>query len=286
LAFLTVCLGCGAAVVDEEPTADGSTSECEPSSAGGSVSTGDVDPDATSSTTSTTSATAGVDETTTASSSTSGAESSSGVIAECGSPLVDPDDRLEVLASPMRGNPDGLVTVVIWTGFADPFSRSVQTTLGELLDGPMGSEIRVVSKQLPLPFQDPGEVFARAGAAAHLLGAYWPFHDAMFAYEGDLDMEAVDTIAVEVGIDLEALHDAMEGREVAAALEADRALFEFVGASGTPSWVANGAFFVGAQPLDVFESAASEQLGAMVDLVDAGRTPCEAYAERLDVQLP
>lgn|GEM_PF-2134167 len=270
-------------MVDDAPIAEGSTSQGEPSAEGGSVSAGDVGPDDDASTS--TSTTGGVDETT-ASPSTSGAEGSTGAVAECGSPLVDADDRLEVLASPMRGNPDGLVTIVIWTGFAEPFSRSVQTTLDALLEGPLGSEVRVVSKQLPLPFQDPEELFARAGVAAHVLGAYWPFHDAMFAYEGELDMDVVDAIALEVGLDLEAFHDAMEGREVAAALEADRALFEFVGASGTPSWVVNGAFFVGAQPLEVFESAVSEQLEAMHGLVDAGRTPCEAYAERLDAQLP
>lgn len=282
-----VCLagsvGCGAAVVDEAETetSEGSTSMANASSGGESVSSGEVEPegDASSSTVTTND----VDDT---SSSSSGSESSTGTVAECGTPIVDRDDRLEVLASPIRGNPDGLVTLVIWTGYADPFSRNVQDTLDTLLEGPLGAEVRVVSKQLPLPFQDPGEVFARAGVAAQVLGAYWPFHDAMFAHDGDLDMDVVDTIALDVGLDLDAFHLAMESREVATRLAADRALFEAVGASGTPSWVANGAFFVGAQPIDVFESVAAEQLDAMTGLIEEGLTPCDAYAEQLDAQLP
>ena len=287
--FIVVCLasslGCGAAVVDEAETepADGSTSVLDASTGGGDESSGGVEPGSESSSSSGT--TVGVDETS-SSSSSGGSETSTGVSVECGSPIVDRADRLEVLASPMRGNPDGLVTIVIWTGFADPFSRNVQATLDALLDGPLGAEVRVVSKQLPLPFQDPGEVFARAGVVAQVLGAYWPFHDAMFAHEGELDMEVVDTIAVDVGFDLDEFHDAMESREVTTRLASDRALFEAVGASGTPSWVANGAFFVGAQPLEVFESAAQEQLDAMMALIDEEHTPCEAFAELLDAQLP
>lgn len=283
---LACSVGCGAAVVDEAATetGDGSTSMADTSSGAESVSSGDVDPDGDGS--SSTVTTSGVVETSSSTSSSGGSESSSGTAAECGTPIVDRDDRLEVLDSPMRGNPDGLVTLVIWTGYADPFSRSVQDTLDTLLEGPLGAEVRVVSKQLPLPFQDPGEVFARAGVAADVLGAYWPFHDAMFAHEGDLDLEVVDTIALDVGLDLDAFHLAMESREVATRLAADRALFEAVGAAGTPSWVANGAFFVGAQPIDVFESVAAEQRDAMTGLIEDGLTPCEAYAELLDAQLP
>jgi len=185
----------------------------------------------------------------------------------------------------MRGNPDGLVTVVIWTGYADPFSRQVQATLAALRESVLGDEVRVVSKQMPLPFQDPEAVFARAGLAAHELGVYWPFHDAVFALE-DPDMESIDAIADGLGLDLEVFHTTMESPEVAAQLEADRALFAAVGGQGTPSWVVNGAFNVGAQPYAVFEAAAQDELAAMREAVDAGVPPCVAFEQRLEALLP
>lgn len=205
---------------------------------------------------------------------------------ECGSPLLDPDDRLQLASSPMRGNPDALVTLVVWTGYADPFSASVQGTLAALAAGPQGEELRIVSKQMPLEFQDPRSRLARAGLAAESLGAYWEFHDAMFAADQELVPEVVDSIALDVGLDLEAFHGAMESEEVAAQLAADAALFEAVGASGTPSSIINGELFVGAQPLGGFEETVASQRAAMDGLIEDGIPACLAFEQRLDAQLP
>ncbi len=186
----------------------------------------------------------------------------------------------------MRGNPDALVTLVIWTGYADPFSAAVQSTLAALADGPQGDELRIVSKQMPLPFQDPRGQLARAGLAADTLGSYWPFHDAMFAADEDLTPEAVDAIAVGVGLDLDAFHTAMRSPEVAARLAEDSALFTEVGATGTPSSIINGQLLVGAQPLDVFESVVGSQRDEMEALIDIGTPACVAFEQRLEAQLP
>lgn len=185
----------------------------------------------------------------------------------------------------MRGNPDGLVTIVQWTGYNDPFSRNAFVTMNALLDGPLGEEVRLVPKQLPLRFQDPGGYIARAALAAEQLGSFWKLHDQMFAYEGELDAVAVDRLAAAIGLDLPTFHAAIESPAVAERLEADRNLFEAVGGSGTPSFVINGEFVQGAQPLDVFEERSGAQLEAMVSLIDDGLSPCEAFAQRLDEQL-
>ena len=283
--LLSLVAGCTAAVTEDEPSAaDTSSSSSDPAPEAASTTTGETEEEDDDLSTSST--TSFEEESSTGMGSTDASETSTGDVAACGSPLIDTEDRLEVLASPMRGNPDGLVTIVIWTGFGDPFSRDVQATLAELLAGPLGEEIRVVAKQYPLPFQDPDEVMARAGLAAHALGSYWAFNDAMFAFDGDIDASIIDTVATDVGLDLEAFHAAMLSPEVAEQLAADQALFNQVGASGTPSWVVNGAFFVGAQTLDVFSDVAADQLDAMNAAIEGGSSPCEAYASRLDAQLP
>ncbi len=218
---------------------------------------------------------------------TSGEDSSSsGTPIECESPLLDSEDWLQLADAPMRGNPDAFVTIVLWTGFNDPFSRQVQSTIDDLLAGPLGADVRIVSKQLPLDFQDPSGILARAGIAAHVLGSYWPFHDAMFAHEGEIDEAVVMSIAQEVGLDPDAFVEARGSDEVDAQLTADRTLFEALGGSGTPSWATNGLLSVGAQPLEVFEEAAAEELAAMEGLVDAGVPPCVAFELRLEERLP
>lgn len=186
----------------------------------------------------------------------------------------------------MRGNPDALVTLVVWTGYADPFSAALQDTLDALAAGPQGDELRIVSKQMPLEFQDAGGRLARAGLAADALGAYWEFHDAMFAADQDLEPEVVDSIALGVGLDLDAFHTAMESEEVAAQLALDMALFEAVGASGTPSSIINGELVVGAQPLGGLEEVLASQRSAMDLLIEDGLPACLAFEQRLDAQLP
>ncbi|MEM6290520.1 MAG: DsbA family protein [Myxococcota bacterium] len=279
--LLGLVAGCAPAITEEPADEDASSSSSgllpEPGSTTGDTGT-DFDPASSTSSFG--------DESSSSTGSNDASESSTGQTATCSSPLIDADDRLDALASPMRGNPDALVTVVIWTGFGDPFSRNVQATLEDLLAGPLGDDVRVVAKQYPLPFQDPDEVMARAGLAAHALGSYWAFNDAMFALEGEIDASVIDAVATEVGLDLDAFHAAMLSPDVAEQLAADQTLFNQVGAAGTPSWVINGAFFVGAQPLEVFAEAAQEQLDAMSAAIDEGLTPCEAYASRLDAQLP
>ncbi len=285
---LVALLGCGPAV-EAEPVADtsssgepGSTSSVDTSSetgAQGSSGTTSAGPSTTTATTGQeTGVETGLDE--------SSGSSSTGATTLCTSPLLDPDDRLHLADSPMRGNPDGLITIVQWTGYEDPFSGNVQDTMEALLTGPLAPEFRVVAKQMPLRFQDPGGRLALAGLAAHALGQYWAFHDAMFAYEGDLDEEAVDIIAEGVGLDLAAFHDAMGSPQTQAALDDDMALFTEVGGTGTPSSVVNGAFVSGAQPLDTFEELAAEELEAIEALIDEGVSPCIAFEMRLEDNLP
>ncbi len=285
LGLFDVCLvalvGCSPAI-DPTPQADSDTT-------GESTSTGFEDERTTTGQrqTGTSSGSSGDDTTTAA--QTGFDESSSSSTGEpivCGSPLLDPGDRLHLEASPMRGNPDGLVTIVQWTGYEDPFSSAVQDTIAALFEGPLAPQLRLVAKQMPLRFQDPGGRLARAGLAAHALGAYWAFHDAMFAYEGDLDDEAVDAIATDVGLDLVAFHDAMQSAQVQAALGDDGELFAAVGATGTPSSVVNGTFLSGAQPLATFEAVVEEELEAMEALIAQGTSPCVAFDERLDDVLP
>ncbi|MGH1347255.1 MAG: DsbA family protein [Nannocystales bacterium] len=275
---------CGSAVADNaDGTTSGSGASVETSE---SSSSGDVLTPQTTTGGSTSGEPASSSSDTTTGLTTSAESSSTGAPVFCGSPLLDPDDRLQLANAPTRGNPDALVTLVVWTGYADPFSRSLQSTLSGLADGPLGDELRIVSKQMPLPFQDPRSRLARAGLAAHALGLYWPFHDAMFAAEDDLEPDVVDAIALDVGLDLDAFQTAMDSPEVAEQLAEDMALFAAVGGKGTPSSVVNGQFLSGAQPPEVFEEAAESQRAAMEELINDGVPACVAFEQRLDDQLP
>ncbi len=294
--WLVASVACSAAV--EDPLADTSTSAAStgepedelPSTTTGPMSTStssdtDSDTDGNSDTIAGSGDTTGLDPGTESQTESDGS-STTGPASSCDSPLLDPQDRLQLQDAPTRGNPDGWITIVQWTGYNDPFSRAAHTTMNALQAGPLGPEIRLVAKQFPLSFQDPDGRIARAALAADLQDGFWQLHDAMFEYEGTIDETVVDELAAGLGLDLDALHDAMDGAEVSARLEADAALFEAFGGGGTPSFIINGERITGAQPFEVFEERAQAQLDAMQVLVEGGLTPCAAFDQRLSDQLP
>lgn len=286
--FAWSLIACGPAVsTSDDATANGSTSG-EQTTVAGSTTGSSEDTSGGEDT---------IDESTSsgiAESSSSGLGSSSGDHESsdsgdptlCVAPWLDPNDRLQVDGSPMRGNADGLVTIVQWLGYREPFSRNVYTTIEDLFEGPSGSQLRLVIKQMPFDFHDPARRWARAGIAAGQQDLFWEFHDAVFQYEDELEDETLDEIALSAGLDLDLLHEAMLSEEVEAQLEADEALFNEYEVGGTPGFSINGRVFAGALLAEDFESIVAEALTAMETRIDDGQSQCEAYANELDTNLP
>ncbi len=284
--LLVLAIGCQSVVDTPEASRPGSsgtidsssTSDLEPgtSSAETTVDSASPDPSSTSEGTSDASATT----------DTSAESSSTGDSTQCPSPLVDDEDRLQLIGAPMRGNPDGLITIVQWSSPRCSYCRTAEQTLATLMKGRLGYEIRVIAKQLPLK-NDPQRVLARSEMAAHVLGSFWEFHDAMYASDEDLlDPLTVDSIASSVGLDLDEFHAARDSDDVAARVAADIALSDALGNEAIPYFIINGAAIVGAQARAVFEAEAQAQLQAIETLIVAGVPPCVAFGERLEEQLP
>ncbi|MGH1345092.1 MAG: DsbA family protein [Nannocystales bacterium] len=285
LGLLGLASACQAAVDAGEAATSG---DVEASSSSGSLSSdsGSGDP-STTSTTSTpsedvsagSSVSSGVDD--------SGSSSSTGAANTCGSPPVDPHDLLQITDAPMRGNPDGLVTLVLWTSYRCSYCREFEATLDMLLDGPVGDEVRIVVK--PIPFSeenDPDGRLARAGYAAHQLGDYWAFHAAMLAAEGDLlDEVFLDTVIADVGFDVEAFREAMGSDAAYERVATDVALISDI-ALGVPTSVINGWWVLGAIGPIELQLGVEPQLEAMQALIDTGMTPCAALGQRIDEQFP
>lgn len=202
----------------------------------------------------------------------------------CASPLRDPMDVFGIADGPLRGNPDGLVTIVEWMGYQEPFSKIVEQTISELFAGSNGTELRRVIRHNPFDFHPQGELFARAAIAADEQGLFWELHDQFFAAAA-LDATSVDTLAAQVGLDVEQLRQDMDSAATTAVLEAHQAQALELEALGTPAFFINGLLITGAYPLDTFEDAVSNELAMMQSLLDQGLDPCEAYTQRLSDNL-
>lgn len=119
-----------------------------------------------------------------------------------------------------------------------------------------------------------GEDSVRAAEAAHCAGeqgAYWPYHDALFAAADDpdpaVDADALARLAREVGLDGDALRACVESGRYRPVVESSTSQALARGFEGTPTYLINGRQVEGAIEVDRWEElfrAYEADLGAAI----------------------
>ncbi len=181
--------------------------------------------------------------------------------------------------SPVRGNHDALVTIVMFSDYECIFCAKVQKTLAAV-EKKYGADVRVVMKHNPLPFHKAAEpaaelaleVLAKKGAAA-----FWKTHDAIFALDRAPDETDLGTIAEAAGLDPRAAMKAVKAKKHANAIEADQILSADLDAQGTPHFFVNGRRVIGARSLEEFSRTIDEQLVVAKKLVESGTPRAKVY---------
>ena len=178
-----------------------------------------------------------------------------------------PPEKKEVAApdasSPFKGGANAKVTIQVFSEFQCPFCKKVKPTLDEL-EKEYGNKIKVVWRNLPLPFHSDAplaseaaqEAFAQKGNAG-----FWKFHDKLFeGQEQGLKRERLEVVAQEVGLDIEKFKAALDSHKHKAKVDADAKIGNDAGINGTPGFVINGYFLSGAQPAPAFKKLINRAL--------------------------
>ncbi|HEX6272714.1 MAG TPA: thioredoxin domain-containing protein [Polyangiaceae bacterium] len=178
-----------------------------------------------------------------------------------------PPEKKEVAApdasSPFKGGANAKVTIQVFSEFQCPFCKKVKPTLDEL-EKEYGNKIKVVWRNLPLPFHSDAplaseaaqEAFAQKGNAG-----FWKFHDKLFeGQEQGLKRERLEAVAQEVGLDMEKFKAALDSHKHKAKVDADAKIGNDAGINGTPGFVINGYFLSGAQPAPAFKKIINRAL--------------------------
>jgi protein-disulfide isomerase len=173
---------------------------------------------------------------------------------------VDADD-------PMTGETgEPLVTVVAFSDFQCPFCAKAVPTV-EQIEKEYGDKVRIVFKQLPLPFHKQAGMAAEIALAAQEQGKFWEMHDLIFERQNEMrnksDAEMVQwgrELAGELGIDADKLAEQVDERAHRDEIEEEAKLAGRVGARGTPNFFINGQKLTGAQPYPSFKKVIDEQL--------------------------
>jgi protein-disulfide isomerase len=184
-------------------------------------------------------------------------------------------------ADPQWGQADALVTIVEFADLQCPFCSRVAATLKEIRDTYGPDRVRIVWKHNPLPFHKAARPAHEAAATVHAIAgsdAFWKFHDSALANQRELDDANFEKWAAEAGADINKFREAYRARTYAAKVDADMALSQKVGATGTPSFRINGVTLVGAQPFEMFKTVIDAQLEEAGALVAAGMKKGDVYA--------
>jgi protein-disulfide isomerase len=172
--------------------------------------------------------------------------------------------KAAIVGLPTRGKPDAPVTIIEFSDFQCPYCSRAANTMEEIgKKYPNG--VKFVFKHFPLNFHP----WARTAAiASHIAGkqkpeAFWILYDKYFENQRSINPGNVVARSREYlagsGIDVAAWaasvddKNSKEYKAASAAVDADIALGQKFGVSGTPAFFVNGTFLNGAQPIAAFE---------------------------------
>ncbi|HJX53709.1 MAG TPA: thioredoxin domain-containing protein [Polyangia bacterium] len=194
-----------------------------------------------------------------------------------GEPSPSERYKAEIEGAPSRGSKNALVTIVEFSDYECPFCKRAETTLKKILDEYKG-RVRVVWRDLPLPFHPRAKPAAIAARAAGEQGSYWQMHDKLFENQEDLVAEDLEEYAEAVGLKMEGFKAAIKRSDLAKAVDRDAKLAEKLGVKGTPAFFINGKFLSGAQPFETFKKTIDEELAHARKLVARGTPRGKVYA--------
>src|SRR6478736_621880 len=156
-------------------------------------------------------------------------------------------------AGAWAGNPQGNVTLVMFTDYSCGYCRASAPDVQKLLA--QDPQLKVVWREIPILGPD-SETAARTALAAAKQGRYLAFHQAMFA--GRADQPRIDAVIREVGLDAGRLATDEAGADVRHEIAANLALAGRLGVSGTPAFVVGDQILSGAVGYDALVKAIAE----------------------------
>lgn len=154
------------------------------------------------------------------------------------------------------GNPNGDLTIAMYTDYACTFCRASLPDVEKLLAS--DPKLRIVFREWPI--LGPGSnVAATWGLAAAEQGQdhYFAFHKALFG-QGQLSQATIDAAAVAAGLDLAKAQAALASKQVKDEVARNHASAQEIGATGTPTWVIGDQVISGALGLDALRQAIAE----------------------------
>ena len=157
-------------------------------------------------------------------------------------------------AGAWAGNPQGDVTLVMFTDYACGYCRASLPDIDRLLAE--DTKLKVVWREIPVLGPD-SDVAAHDALAAAKQGRYLPFHRALFQ-GGRADASHIAAAGRAAGLDQRRAAAERSGADVAGEIQSNIAIASRIGVSGTPAFVIGDRMYSGAIGHDALVKAIAE----------------------------
>lgn len=147
--------------------------------------------------------------------------------------LVTSDD-------PSFGNPTALVQLVEFSDFQCPYCADAAVQLSQI-KAVYGDKIHFVYRDFPISGHAFALKAAEASECAQDQGKFWEMHDAMFANQGQLDVDGLKRIASDIGLDAQVFATCLDSGQYASEVRDDFQAGRAFGVEGTPTLFINGS---------------------------------------------
>jgi protein-disulfide isomerase len=176
-------------------------------------------------------------------------------------PLIEPV-RVSIATQghPFKGPANAPVTIVEFSDFECPYCGGLLPTLREI-EANYKDRIRIVYRQFPLSNIHPqAQKAAEASLCANEQNKFWQLHDAMFADQTALGVDALKKKAADLSMDTAVFNGCLDsGKHRDAILDSVRE-GSTAGVDGTPALFINGRFLAGNQPYGEIEKIIEDEL--------------------------
>ncbi len=145
---------------------------------------------------------------------------------------------IDTVGSPVKGNPQSPVSIVVFTDFQCPYCIKLAPLLDEVFEKNK-DKVKVYFKNMPLQFHEMAEPAALAALAAGEQGKFWEFHDKLFSAQ-QLNPQTISSFGRDLGLDMARFETDIKSPMLRQKLGKDMSDAQKAGVTGTPTVYING----------------------------------------------
>ena len=162
-------------------------------------------------------------------------------------PGMSPFVAAQTTMLPSRGEPSASMVILLFSDFQCENCAKAEGTLKEVRDA-FPKDVQVIFKHSPLPDHADAPLAHELAVEAARQGKFWEMHDLLFANQAKLKRADLDGYAKTIGLDMQAVAKALDGRTHRPLVERDMAEARALGVTGTPTLYLNGRRAAGVPP--------------------------------------